>query len=115
MSRIYPTTTIASGASESGPVDVEGSIIGAVRLPAAWTAADLTVLASHDGDTYVPVYAQDGTEFTIDAAADRWVNLPREATESFHHVKLRSGTAALAVNQAAARTIILALISVEAL
>lgn len=109
----YGSTTIANGASESAPIDLDGYVLGAVLLPAAWTAADLTVLASDDGDTWLPVYDRAGNEYVIDADTSRWTLLPREATESFRHVKLRSGVVGAAVAQGAARVIRLAMMSVD--
>lgn len=109
----YASTTIANGQSESAAIDLDGFILGAVLLPATWTAANLTILASHDGATWLPVYDRGGTEYVITAASGRWVTVTREATESFRHVKLRSGVVATPVNQGAARLIHLALVTVD--
>ena len=105
------TTTIANGASESSAIDLDGHWLGAVSLPAAWTAADLTVLASPDGgSTWLPVYDAAGNEVTIQADTERWVAVTRESTEAYRRIKLRSGNAATPVNQGAARTIHLAIV-----
>lgn len=108
--RLYHTATIANGASQSNVIPLEGHVVLAVLLPAAWTAADLTILAADtEAGTYLPVYDAAGNEVTWQADTSRWVTVTREATEGFHWIKLRSGTAAAAVNQGAARTIKVAL------
>lgn len=98
---------IAEGASLSGALALVGGT-GPVRLymPAAWTPAALTVQESHDGgDTWLDLYDASGTEYSIAAAASRAIVLPPADFPDGRLIRLRSGTAASAVNQAAARTI----------
>jgi hypothetical protein len=50
------TAAIAAGASQSTVIDTERSALSGIIMPAAWTAADLTVLAStHEEGTFLPV------------------------------------------------------------
>lgn len=97
--------TIANGASLSGAVYLgEKTLLGLV-MPAAWTAAVITLSVSLDGTTYVDAYDSTGTETSYTVAASRYIALNPANLVGVRYVKLRSGTAASAVNQAAARTI----------
>jgi hypothetical protein len=100
------TATIANGASLSGAIDLGTSRLLAIQMPAAWTAAALTFEASYDGVTYAPVYDSAGTEISwtvgaariaLNAAAAEWLGV--------RYLKVRSGTSAAPVNQAADRTL----------
>jgi len=115
--RIKPTgpermdTTIASGQSLSAPVALDGQWFSAVRLPnsAGWTSANITFMASLDnGKTYGDVY-MDGQEYTITVPTGR-VNAGVFPVEprwfpSATHIIVRSGTAAVPVNQGGARAL----------
>jgi hypothetical protein len=95
-----------------GNIDLVGIV-----SPAAWTAAALTFQASHDGVTFANLYDSDGAEITIasgsiPAAASRFIAFTSDLIAKLagiRHLKLRSGVAALAVQQAATRTLQLAL------
>jgi hypothetical protein len=104
------SVAIANGASLSGTIDLsagERQLTG-IQMPAAWTAASLTFAVSHDGVTFVPLY-WDGAEYAIaaagGAAASLGVSLEPSAFAGWPFVRIRSGTAAAAVNQAAERTL----------
>lgn len=107
------TLTIANGASLSGELDLTEFTITGIIMPAAWTAADLTLAASDAaGGTFVPVYDAAGTELTIQADTSRFIALSPDATRALRFAKLRSGTSGSAVNQGAARELV---VIVEAL
>jgi hypothetical protein len=76
-------------------------------MPAAWTAANLTFQVSHDGTNFFNLYDKDGTEYTVTADASRAIILPLSDWVGIEHLKIRSGTAAAAVNQGAERTIVI--------
>lgn len=103
----HATATIASGQSLSGIINVwDDLVIVGLHMPDAWDAADITILgAETETGDYSTIYDAQGTELTIDAAADRFIAIAPDATRAFRFVKLRSGTAALAVNQTADRAI----------
>ncbi len=104
------SATIANGASLSGVVDIgEGRVLCAIDMPADWTAANLTFQASTASDgTFDSLYDQYGTEKTVTAAEDRYIPLDDPAFWlGVRYVKVRSGTAASAVNQGAERVITL--------
>ena len=100
------TATIENGGSLSGAVDLGGRKLVAIVMPAAWDAAGLTFQASPDGVTYFNVY--DGaTERGLTVAASYYSALAIGDWVGFRFIKIRSGTAASAVNQTAARTLTL--------
>jgi hypothetical protein len=97
---------IATGASESAIVDLGGLHLAAILMPAAWTAASITILTSYDGANFFPAYDSAGNEITLTVAASRLVVMDFSQTIALgNHIKLRSGTLALPVNQVAARTL----------
>ena len=102
---------IANGAALSDTIHLsEGERqLVAIQMPAAWTAASLTFAVSFDGWTFVPLY-WDGAEYTVlaagGAAASLGVSLEPSAFAGWPFVRVRSGTAGAAVNQAAARTLV---------
>lgn len=105
----YYTTelaTIAEGAALSNAVSLDGYKYFTILMPAQWTAASLTFQGSIDGTTYYNLYT-DGSEVTESVAAGNAyaVNMNALAFASLKYLKIRSGTAATPVNQAAARTI----------
>lgn len=97
---------IASGESLSTALDIDGALAIAIHMPAAWTTASLTFQASFDGTTYNNVYDDAGNEVTVTAAASRAITILSNYLTPFRFIKIRSGTSGSAVNQAAARAII---------
>lgn len=80
-----------------------------IIMPSAWTAADITfTVSSTKAGTFSKLtYGIDGAEVTIKAAASVVIALDgksKEVLESCPFIKIRSGTAASPVSQAAART-----------
>lgn len=114
------TLTIASGASLSDAINLNGRSDGlaglrlfSLVLPAL-TSAAITFQSSRDGGTtWNNLYDATNTEITIPASTGaREIVLDPVIFSSITHLKIRSGTAASAVNQAAARTITLVLRSI---
>lgn len=106
IQRTNPRAAIASGASLSGPVDLQGYDLIALEFPSAWSTANVSFQTSQDGVTYRDVYGPTGTEITLTAAASRWVVLDSTLVGLFgRYIKVRSGTAGVPVNQAADRAI----------
>lgn len=99
---------IASGQSLSGAIDLSRWSPVAIQLPAAWTPANVTFQASHDDMTFADVYEVNG-EVTYPAAAGRYLALDVATFAGMRFLKVRSGTAATPVNQAAARTLVVIL------
>ncbi len=103
------STTIKNGASLStDAIDLGGYLAFALLMPAAWTAAVITLLACDTKDgNYKPVYDDSGNEVSLTVAADRVIAIDAAASKiaALRFIRLRSGTAAAAVNQAADRDI----------
>ena len=103
--KIVPVT-IAAGASLSSAAGIGNFSLVAIEMPAAWDAAAITMAVSWDGLTYRNVYDALGNEYSLAVAASRYVLVKPDEGQSFpHFIKLRSGTAASAVNQTAEATI----------
>lgn len=100
---------IASGASLSGVIDIDGGLAYSLHMPSAWTTANLTFQASYDGTTFNNVYDDAGNEVTVTAAASRAITILSNYLTPFKYIKIRSGTSGSAVNQAADRAIIVEL------
>ena len=78
-------------------------------MPASWTAANLTFQGSDtEAGTYSDLYDDAGTEISVTAAASRTiVGSTLDRVVPLRFLKVRSGTTATPVNQAAARTVLL--------
>lgn len=97
------TATIANGASLSGAIHLRGHRLFAIQMPAAWTAADLTLQGSFDGTTYADIYDEDDAEVVVEAAQARFIILDPTKFLGLQRLKVRSGTTGSPVNQGAAR------------
>jgi hypothetical protein len=75
-------------------------------MPAAWTAADLSFQGSIDNVTYQEIIDPAGANLSVvgPAGGEAVGNLDLRV-EGFSYIKVRSGTAAAPVNQAADRAI----------
>lgn len=109
MTMILRTATIATGASLSDALEIDGSAVVGVVMPATWTAANLTLQASADDSTFNNVYDELGTEKTIVASTSRYIPLNPADFLGMNSIKVRSGTSGTAVNQAAARSVVVVL------
>ena len=104
--------TIASGASLSGEIDLEGYVLLGIIMPSAWTTADLSFQVSDEsGGTFVDLYDDNETEVVVEAAASRGIGVDTFATTigAFRYLKVRSGDTGTPVTQGAERTIKLVL------
>lgn len=105
------SVTIANGASLSGAIDLENFRLGRIIIPAAWTAANLTFQTSPDDGTYSDLYDAAGYEYTIVVGgASRAIIVPLADFIGIRFLKIRSGTAGVAVNQAADRVLTLVVV-----
>lgn len=103
------TATIANGASLSGPIEFGMRRMVGLIVPPAWTTAAITFQASPDGTTFYDLY-DDATERAIAAGsvvANRYIALAFSDWLLVRAIKIRSGSSASPVNQAAARSILL--------
>lgn len=100
------SVTIANGASLSSAIDLQDYIPVRIDLPAAWTAANLTIQVSNDNSTYVNLY-KSGVEYQISGVStSRGMAIPlQDGVHMGRYIKVRSGTSGTAVNQGADRTL----------
>jgi len=98
--------TIAASASLSSAVHIGGrwTLVG-VKYPAAWTAAVLSFQVSFDGVNFFNLLDDAGSELTKTVAVSEFRELDASEFKTAIFLKVRSGTAASPVVQAAARTI----------
>jgi hypothetical protein len=97
--------SIAINTSLSAAVNLRGGLLAAVEMPAAWDAANLTFQVSGDGSNFFNLYDEFGAEVTALADASRVIRLEPTQWAGIKEIKIRSGTAGVAVNQTAARTL----------
>jgi hypothetical protein len=97
------TATILSGASLSNIIDLGGQTLARIRIPSAWTAANITFLVGSAAP--LPYYDELGNEITVVAGADRSIRMPPLDWDGVRYIQLRSGTLAVPVPQAADRLI----------
>ncbi len=101
------SATILLGESLSDAIDLDAERAHRIALPAAWTASAITFRSSSDGTSWNDLYTELG-EYTLNSSivgASRTIVLDQAVFYGIRHLKVRSGTSAAAVNQAAARTI----------
>ena len=103
--------TIAESASLSGATladslaEYDSIVPTAVVRPGTWTAAVLTFQVSYDSGVTYSNLLDEGTEYEVAAVASAAVSVNTQVFLGATNIKVRSGTAAAAVNQAAARTL----------
>jgi hypothetical protein len=101
---------IAAGQSLSLPTAMGALTLVGISMPAVWTAAPLTFQVSPDGGTtWQELYYDSGVEVSIAAAvANVFIvsqALPSYLWRGINYVKIRSGTLAAPVVQAAGAVI----------
>lgn len=97
--------TIPINTAISNGIDLTGKALLRLRMPAGWTAANLTVQTSPDNVTWNDLYDNTGVEYTIVAAASRSILIPPSDFPAMRWVRFRSGTGGAPMNQTAAATI----------
>lgn len=116
------TATIANGAATTEAIDVRFRDVVGVVIPSAWTAAGIGFNVSYDsGTTYVPVKRPEvGTATApipsktleilstdVPTSTATFMGLRPEWFHGATHLKVLSQTNGSAVNQGAARSVIL--------
>jgi hypothetical protein len=96
----------ASGGSISTTVRLGDKNICGFIVPAGWTAAPLSILASLDGGTtFFEYYDTKANTSSFTVGAGQYVAVDPTMFRGVNSVQLRSGTAATPVNQAAALSV----------
>jgi hypothetical protein len=104
--RVVVSAVIASGASLSAEVDLNGLVCVGIEMPGTWTAAGLTFKGGNTSGALLNVYSDGGTEYSKTVDASRAVYLETvNPLLPWRYIQVRSGTSGTAVNQAAERTI----------
>lgn len=96
---------IANAQSLSAAIQLEGALVG-IQMPPNWTAANLTFEASAEGSQFWSVEDSAGAEVSVTAVEDVYIALDG-AARKFKHLKVRSGTLGVPVNQGAERVLVL--------
>ena len=107
-----PTTvltgpTIAAGQSLSSSLDVTAGFPALIMMPAAWTDAQLTFLASIDGATFSDLFTASGGELIANVIPGGTALMLDEAKmRGLLYLKFRSGTRAAPIVQEEQRNFI---------
>jgi hypothetical protein len=102
--------TIGNGVNESEAVLTQGRALVGVILPAAWTAANLGLKAGFSAGTLQAAYDNGGNLLQSVVAASTFVALPTDSVVYAPWISVTSintDRTGSAVNQGAARTIVL--------
>lgn len=102
QNQVYKVS-IPAGGSFSTAIDVSNTQPVSLQFPSSWTAAQLSVQVSHDGDEWFDAY-YDGSEYLIPAGASRHCDVNLNIA-GIQYLRFRSGTSASPVNQTAKRVI----------
>lgn len=97
--------TIADGVSLSSAVEMRGCHLETIALPAGWDTASITFEGSLDyGVTYQSIEDNTSTEVAVTAtpASKSLILPPLMLGKSWTHIKLRSGSVGVPINQAGA-------------
>lgn len=102
--------TIANTDDTSNAVDLLGEVPVGIIIKDAWTAADIVVEVSFDGDDFYPVVDHEGNLVVAAAEEDVYIALPVQMLLGSRYVRLVSvdqSDATVEVPQGAAREILL--------
>lgn len=107
------TAAIASGTSLTPAIDLDRQRLHRIVLPAGWTAAAITFQSSVNGTSWADLYDRDGEVALAGTVvgAGRAVVVDAAAFLGIRYLKVRSGTSAAPVTQAAQRDLILATVA----
>lgn len=112
--RRYVPVTIANGASLSSDVHIGAGSLAGIVMPAAWTTADLVLQVSWNGTHWNDYFdGVTGNQVILKADAGRRLRLNVADFLDVERLRLRSvqvGTPANAVNQGAARDLVLVVV-----
>lgn len=107
------SVTIAAGQSLSAIAGLDRQYLVGIAMPAQWTAAEITLQADPGDGVLRDVYGPLGTELSIPVGANRYILLEPALTAGLSSLRLRSGTSAAAVNQAAQRALLLVIRDID--
>lgn len=90
----YKTATIAINTTTSAAIDCGGMSLVGIITPSTMISTAITLLASHDGTTYAPVYNASNTQIsaTIATNAARYIAFTPSDFVAFKWLKLVCGS-----------------------
>jgi len=96
-STFYPeiktaTIAVATSATDSAAVDLDGMHLFAIETPATLTGTSLTFKVSADNSTFTGLYDDTGTQYSVTVAASRVIYLDPSKFAAFQYLKLISGS-----------------------
>jgi len=97
--------TITANQALSSAADLLEARLHRIDLPAAWTAAPITLQASEDGVTYNDVFTDSAEYVVSSAAAGRSIVIDPAIAYGVRYWRVRSGSSSAPVNQAADRVL----------
>lgn len=100
------TASISAGQSLSAAVQITGAIVGIV-MPAGWTAAPVSFMASFDGGVTLVKLMSDGNEVSMPLVAGAFNQIEADDIGADFWVAVRSGTSGSPVPQASTVSITL--------
>jgi hypothetical protein len=103
------TATIANGTSLSNAVYLGSSDLISIIMPSSWTTANITYQFSIDGVNFYDAYNTTAELSSTAAVASRIISINSANYDAGRYIKIRSGTSATPVNQAADRILTLIL------
>jgi len=107
------SVSIAAGASLSDATNLYGLRLYAIAMPSNWTTANLTFQGSADGGTtWTNMTDAYGNEISVTANVSSFIVLDLSQFSGLQYLKIRSGSSASPIAQAAARSLQLVLRSV---
>lgn len=98
--------TIALDASRSAAIDLDRQRLHRIEIAGAWTAAAVTFQTSTDGSSFTDLHDGNG-EVVVAVASGRTVVVDPGIFFGIRWLRIRSGTAAAPVTQAAQRSLTL--------
>jgi hypothetical protein len=96
-------TSIASGQTASGVIDLAGTTLCGIHLPSAFTGTSVTFQAAPTAGGTFQTVQRSGADFSLPVAAARYIGLNPSDFAGVQFLKIISGSA-----EAAARTLTLA-------
>jgi hypothetical protein len=103
------TATILNGASLSNIINLGSNDLISIIMPSSWTAANITYQFSIDGVNFYDAYSTTAELSSTAAVASRIISINSANYDAGRYIKIRSGTSATPVNQAADRILTLIL------
>lgn len=96
---VYEGPTIPAGESVSDSIDCTKRRIIRVGMPAEWTPATLSVLASFDNVSFFDLLSADGRNFTVEVVSNTQVSILADWSLQYGYFKFMSGTTSRPVIQ----------------